>query len=154
MFRAVTNPPITLERAEGASLDHVETLLAANGLPHDDVRTTPAEFFLARANSDPGVVGVGGVEQYGADGLLRSVAVAEPHRGRGYGTALCDELERYARERGVERLYLLTTTAAAFFERRGYETVSRADVPASVRSTTEFAELCPASATCMRRELR
>lgn len=150
----MTTPPITLERAEGGSLDRVEALLAANGLPHDDVRTAPAEFFLARANPDPGVVGVGGVEQCGADGLLRSVTVADPHRGEGYGTALCAELERYARERGVERLYLLTTTAAAFFRRRGYETVPRADVPASLRSTTEFAELCPASAICMRRDLR
>jgi amino-acid N-acetyltransferase len=145
---------VSLERAEGASLDRVEALLTANGLPHGDIRTAPAEFFIARSNSDPGVVGVGGVEQYGADGLLRSIAVAEPYRGKGYGTALCAELERYARGSGVERLYLLTTTAAAFFRQRGYETVPRSDAPASVRSTTEFAELCPASATCMRRDLR
>jgi amino-acid N-acetyltransferase len=49
----------------------------------------------------------------------------------------------------VETLYLLTTTAAPFFERYGYGAVAREEVPRPIRDTTEFTDLCPASATCM-----
>ncbi|WP_210424902.1 arsenic resistance N-acetyltransferase ArsN2 [Halorussus halobius] len=138
-------------------MTEVESLLAENGLPYRDVRAKPDRFFVARADGldDEGSrVGIGGLETDGAVGLLRSVVVTEPNRGRGYGTALCDALEDRARTNGVETLYLLTTTATAFFRRRGYESVAREDAPASVRRTTEFAELCPESATCMRNEIR
>jgi len=147
----VTDPSVALRLAEGGDLDRVESLLEANGLPYEDARTKPECFFLARDGE--AVVGAGGLEAYGSDGLLRSVVVAEPYRGRGYGGALCDALEARARERGVGTLYLLTTTAAGFFRRRGYEAIDREAVPPTVRGTTEFAELCPDSATCMRLDL-
>ena len=147
----MTDPSVALRLAEGGDLDRVESLLEANGLPYEDARTKPECFFLARDGE--AVVGAGGLEAYGSDGLLRSVVVAEPYRGRGYGGALCDALEARARERGVGTLYLLTTTAAGFFRRRGYEAIDREAVPPTVRRTTEFADLCPDSATCMRLDL-
>jgi amino-acid N-acetyltransferase len=60
------------------------------------------------------------------------VVVEEHARGEGVGTELRVALEATAREGGVEWLFLLTTTAA---------------------DTTEFAALCPASATCLRKSL-
>ena len=147
----MTAPSLTLDRADAGDLDRVEALLAANDLPSRDVRTTPGRFFLARSGT--AVVGVGGVEPYGSAGLLRSVVVEESSRGRGYGAALCGALEARARENGLETLYLLTTTASGFFRRIGYEAVDREHVPSSVRRTTEFTDLCPASATCMRKDL-
>ncbi|WP_228434553.1 hypothetical protein [Natrarchaeobaculum aegyptiacum] len=51
----------------------------------------------------------------------------------------------------VDALYLLTTTAVDFFAARGYDEIDRADAPDAIRNTTEFADLCPSSATCMRR---
>lgn len=148
----MTDAQTTIRRTDEADFDAVETLLEANGLPSRDVRTSPGRFLVAV--SDAAVVGVVGVEPYGSSGLLRSLAVSESSRGRGYGTALCDALEEQARADGVDTLYLLTTTAAAFFRRRGYESVAREAVPTAVQQTTEFAELCPASATCMKKNLR
>ena len=147
----MTNPSIALHPIERGDLDRVEALLAAGGLPTDDVRAKPECFFLARDGD--AVVGAGGLEAYGTGGLLRSVAVAEPNRGRGYGGALCDALEDRARERGVGELYLLTTTATGFFRRRGYEATAREAVSPAVRQTAEFTDLCPDSATCMRLDL-
>ncbi|MFQ3319292.1 MAG: amino-acid N-acetyltransferase [Natronomonas sp.] len=143
---------ITLQRATEDTLDRVERLLERNDLPTQDVRAGPGRFFLADA--DGSLVGVGSVEMYGSDGLLRSLVVGEPHRGEGYGAELCDALEDEARESGGETLYLLTTTAAAFFERRGYDEIERAAVAPSVREMTQFTELCPASATCMQKPIR
>jgi len=140
---------LAIRRAEEPELESVEQLLSANGLPADDVRPSPARFFVATATGER--VGVGGLELYGTAGLLRSVVVDGPYRGAGYGTALCAELEEHARQQGVETLYLLTTTAAAFFRRRGYEEVDREAAPAEIRETTEFSELCPTDAPCLRK---
>lgn len=142
---------LSLRRADESEYARVESLLAANDLPNEDVRDGAAEFFLA--STDDECVGLGGVERHGSNGLLRSLVVVEQYRGQGYGTALCDALETHARESGVETLYLLTTTAAPFFRRRGYERVDREDVPDRIRDTAEFTELCPASATCMTKDI-
>lgn len=145
---------VLLAEADAADLDRVEALLAANGLPTSDVRSGSGRFYLARDGDGDAVVGAGGVERNGSDALLRSVVVEGSSRGEGYGTALCTALEERARTEGVETLYLLTTTAAGFFERLGYEAVDRESVPSAVRSTTEFADLCPSSATCLRKRIR
>ena len=146
-----STPSMTVERADEETIDRVEALLEENDLTYRDVRTKPECFVLAHAGTE--FVGVGGVEPAGSNGLLRSVAIEESRRGRGYGTALCDALEARAREDGVETLYLLTTTASAFFRRSGYEEVVREDVPPSIRRTTEFTDLCPDSATCLRKHV-
>lgn len=141
--------PITLREPD--DLDDVESLLSANGLPTADVHEKQGCFFVATAGGER--VGIGGIEQYGTQGLLRSVVVAETHRGAGYGTALCETLEATARADGIETLYALTTTAADFFRGCGYEQVSRDRVPEQIQSTAEFAELCPATAICLRKPL-
>ena len=148
----MTPPEITLRPAETEDLDRVEAMLEANGLPSGEVRTKPDCFFVAE--SEGTVVGVGGVEARGSAGLLRSVAVRESSRGQGYGRALCAALEDRAREEGVETLYLLTTSAATFFCRNGYESIRREEAPAGIRGTTQFADLCPDSATAMRKRIQ
>lgn len=146
---------ISLRHADTRDLDRIEALLEQNGLPSEDVRTTPGTFFVASQEdeTDAEVVGIGGVEVHGSAGLLRSLVVAEPHRGTGYGRALCGELERYAESAGVSTLYLLTTTATGFFRDCGYDTIDREDAPATIRDTTEFSDLCPGSADCMKKHL-
>jgi amino-acid N-acetyltransferase len=143
--------PIELRPVDGEDLAYVEALLSANDLPTADLRDGSGRFYVARAPE--GRVGVGGIEVYESVALLRSVAVEKFARGGGYGTAICDGLASLAQEEGVQTLYLLTTTAAEFFAARGYRAVDRADAPARVRETTEFAQLCPSSAVLMKREL-
>ncbi len=136
---------IRLEAAR--DLDYVERVLEANDLPVGDVRSKPDCFYVGYDGENR--VGIGGLKRYGEEGLLRSLVVQEAWRGEGYGTAICEALERRAHADGVERLWLLTTTAADFFARRGYEEVDRNAAPQSIQNTTEFANLCPASATCL-----
>ncbi|NHN48098.1 GNAT family N-acetyltransferase [Halostella sp. JP-L12] len=147
----MTDSTISLRRADPADLDRAEALLAANDFPHRDVRTDAVQLFVAESGSE--FVGVGGLEPRGSNALLRSVVVAEPCRGKGYGAELCAALEERARTEGIDELYLLTTTAAAFFRRNGYETIDRESAPPRIRRTTQFEDLCPDSAVCMTKSL-
>jgi amino-acid N-acetyltransferase len=142
---------LTLRRASGDDRQFLKSLLDDNDLPTGDVGSGDAAFWVATQDGER--VGCGGLELYENAGLLRSVAVDADHRGRGVGSELCDALETQARDGGVDALYLLTTTAAEFFAARGYERCERRDAPDSIRATTEFAALCPDSATCMRKVL-
>ncbi|SFH03170.1 amino-acid N-acetyltransferase [Halopelagius inordinatus] len=143
---------LTLREADDdESLSCVESMLEETGLPSRDVRSKPDCFYAGYVDGD--AVAVGGIEAYGTAGLLRSVVVAESKRGEGFGTALCDALEGEARAAGVETLFLLTTTAADFFADRGFAEIARSDAPDSVRATTEFEDICPATAVCMKKSL-
>jgi amino-acid N-acetyltransferase len=108
-------------------------------------------FFVGSDGSPTGLVGL---ELYGADALLRSLAVAENARGKGLGSTLIDHAEQYAASKGVRSLYLLTTTAEGFFKRLGYERIERSNAPSSIGRTREFAGLCPASSALMLKSLK
>jgi amino-acid N-acetyltransferase len=96
------------------------------------------------------LVGCAGLEVYGEFGLLRSVAVRESARNAGLGKTLVDSVASNARSRGLSELFLLTTTAQAFFERRGFQVVSRARGPVEVAESWEFRAGCPQTAIAMR----
>lgn len=143
-------PDLTLHRAdEAGALDYIERLLSRADLPTADVREQAGAFRVATVAGER--VGLGGVERHGRDGLVRSVVVEPSARGQGVGAALVAALADEVRAAGVERLFLLTTDAAAFFAAQGFEPVARESVPERIRETAQFASLCPDSATVMRR---
>lgn len=113
--------------------------LPTSDLSDDDMR----DFFFAGPATAP--VGIVGLQFYGSDALLRSLVVSSAHRTRGLGQRLVEHAEHHARERGAAAVYLLTTTAESFFRSRGYVVTPRQSAPPAIRSTPEFASLCPAS---------
>ena len=125
----------------------VEALLRACALPVDGAAEHLADFVVADVAGR--VVAVAGIEAYGVDGLLRSVAVSPDARSAGLGSAIVDAAETQARARGMQRLHLLTTTAAPYFARRGFAVHDRAHAPAVLGASAEFRGACPASATFM-----
>jgi amino-acid N-acetyltransferase len=137
--------------ADAADLQRISELLALNGLPSSDIAQHLPHFVVAKLRGE--IVAVAGIEVHAADALLRSVCVRAAQRGRGLAARACELLEAHARQLGVTRLYLLTTTARSYFEQRGFEVCPRAAAPVAIRATAEFAALCPATATCMTRLL-
>jgi amino-acid N-acetyltransferase len=130
----------------------VTALLAEANLPVADLVTRPSLELLGVREGDR-LVGVVGIESCGDVGLLRSLAVAPACRHTGLGSRLALDAEAHAAEKGVETLYLLTTTAADFFARRGYEAVPRSAAPTAIAATPQFRDLCPASSVFMRKVL-
>jgi amino-acid N-acetyltransferase len=122
--------------------------LSESGLPIEDITTQHLHHFFG-CGSGLELEGLVGLELYGDVALLRSLAVASSKRGTGVGSGLVAHAERHARDQGVQSLYLLTTTAEAFFMRRGYARVPREDAPAAIKTTSEFSGICPTSSAFM-----
>ena len=99
------------------------------------------------------IVGSATLELYPDGALLRSVAVAREHRGKGLGELLTREALQFAQSLDVADVFLLTVTAEAFFPRFGFEPVERDEVPAGVRTSPQFTSVCPATAKVMRKTL-
>jgi amino-acid N-acetyltransferase len=96
------------------------------------------------------VIASAGLESYGSDALLRSVAVAPESRGRGLGRLLVESALRRAATPELSAVYLLTTTARDFFAKLGFEAVARSAAPPGIREAWEFKSGCPQSAVFMR----
>jgi N-acetylglutamate synthase-like GNAT family acetyltransferase len=141
----------TVDAASPEDLIAIHDLLARAGLPTSDLAAAQPDFSVIR---EPGrVVAAGALQRFGASALLRSVVVAEDRRGAGLGRMIVSELERLARAARIERLVLLTNTAAEFFAHQGYRVLERSSAPADIQKTEEFRSLCPTSATCMAKSL-
>ena len=143
---------LEMRPAQREEFDAIAGLLTAAELPVEDLDAAMLDAFVV-ATDGGNLVGVAGLEVYGSNALLRSLAVDAEYRSRGLGAKLVDAIETEARARGVTAFYLLTTTAAPFFERLGYTTHDRATVPLSIAATAELSSLCPESADCLWRDL-
>jgi amino-acid N-acetyltransferase len=130
----------------------VVALLEAEGLPASDLTETHLEHFFF-TGSDGAPSALVGLEIYGEAALLRSLVVSAAARTQGLGSALVRHAEEYAAARQVRALYLLTSTAEPYFERRGYRRIDRSEAPPSIQSTREFASLCPSSSAFMIKRL-
>lgn len=132
--------------------DAVCDLLALCALPTTDLEPHEMIRFLG-VFAERRLLAVGGIEVLGAEALLRSVAVHPSVQGKGLGKKIVSSLEDEARDLGIGDLYLLTDTADAYFARLGYEQLPRAEAPAAIAGSTQFARLCPASARLMRKHV-
>jgi amino-acid N-acetyltransferase len=129
----------------------IEALLTSNGLPLAGLELASELTLTARA--DGTLLGCAAIEPHGSVGLLRSVCVAEAERGTGLGRRLVAEAESLAVKVGIDELYLLTETAAAWFPRLGYEATDRGAVPSELAASPEFTGACPDSAVLLGKRL-
>ncbi len=141
-----------LRPAAPADLPLILELLRQAGLVEAGVPEHLTTFTVAE---DAGrVVGSAGLEVYGDVAVLRSVAVAPEHRGRGVGRRLVESALVEARHRGLREVALLTETAAPFFRRLGFQEVERAALDPRFAASAEFGEGSCATAVAMIKEER
>lgn len=130
----------------------IRQLLVISGLPHEDI--TPQHlrhFWVLKEKGD--VVGVIGLEIFGRSALLRSLAIHPRHRNQGWGSRLERKAEEYAASLKIQVLYLLTTTAENFFQKRGFYKMERGSAPLEIKGTAEFQGLCPTTSVLMMKNL-
>lgn len=125
-------------------------LLKKNNLPTEDL-DPGKQLFVAEEGDE--VIATVAVEYDFNDALLRSLSVTEEKRSSGVGGQLVDFIEDYAKKQGIQTIYLLTTTAADFFQKRGYQIIDRSNIPVFIQNTKEYSVLCASSSTLMKKEL-
>ena len=140
-----------IERLKPEDREAVHQLLRSHKLPLEGFDEDHVIAVVAKEAD--AVVGSAAVEIYGSFALLRSVAVADSHRGQTLGRQLTRAAIDLAREQAVTSVYLLTQTAATFFPKFGFVAVSRDDIPAAVKQSVEFTTACPASAQAFQLSL-
>ncbi len=142
---------IEITKADDKFRQSIVSLLQAEKLPVKDLPSPLDNFFVAV--EDNNVIGVIGLEQYDKCGLLRSMVVNIQYRNKNIASRLVNKLEEKAGSLGIESIYLLTETAMAYFEKKGYEKISRTEVPKSIQASTEFSSVCPDSAIVMKKAI-
>jgi protein-tyrosine-phosphatase/N-acetylglutamate synthase-like GNAT family acetyltransferase len=153
-----TPPGTTIAAATIDDRMAIESLLADANLPLDGLDQLGADkfpegFAVARVAGQREIVGTAGIERWGMSSLLRSVAVARPHRGNHIGEALVADRVGYARNHGVEELYVLTQGEERFFERSGFTKRDRANLPKEIRKSTQVTLPACSTAVAMSRKL-
>jgi amino-acid N-acetyltransferase len=131
--------------------DQIINLLQSQKLPSEDLPLLLNDFYIALEEDK--LIGVIGMERYSHYGLLRSMAVHPGYRNRHIAETLVNMLEDKAAATGITSMFLLTETAANYFERKGYDTITRDDVPNDLMGSSEFNHVCPESATVMKKQL-
>ena len=139
------------EQANRCDLGDIVDLLSSVDLPSEDVGLHLDGCIVVRYGKK--LVGMIGIQLYGAEALLRSLVVHSEFRGRGIAHQLFQRILVSAQSHGVKHLYLLTTSIEGLCEKKGFRKISRQNVPKTIRNTAEFEGLCPSSAICMYQSL-
>lgn len=135
-----------------SSLASIKSVLSACELLVADISDTGITEFFGLSAAEQLVATIG-LERHGDVGLLRSLAVLPAWRRRGIGAALVQHVQGVAMQHGISSLYLLTTTAPAYFLALGFHPVPRDEAPELIKASTQFSALCPASAVLLARQL-
>ena len=140
---------VEFKKTSPEKVSEVLALLTLANLPINDIGEN-VELFSLEMNEE--TIGTAGLEINSQIGLLRSVSVLESQKGKGYGFLIVRDLEEYAKTQNIKELYLLTTTAKEFFEKKcNYEVVERANVPTEIQNSQQFTSVCPSSAVVMKK---
>jgi len=134
-------------QAKSSDLVKICELLEIYDLPASDCKEHVSNFIVAEYNNK--IIGVGGYEDCGDLGLLRSFAVRDSDKGHGIAERIFGLVKAKATVSGINQFYLLTETANKYFERLGFSPCNRDDAPSSITATKQFSELCPSTAEVM-----
>ncbi len=138
----------TIRAVRPDELENVLSLLECLDLPPDGVQEHLEGFLVAEGQGR--LLGTVGLEIYHSVGLLRSLAVEPGEQGSGLGARLVESVLKRAREKSLEAVYLLTTTADRYFPRFGFEPLPREEVDSRLSASKELQGACPQTAVCMR----
>lgn len=122
---------MNIREREATDLGSVRTLLEAEGLPVTGLDRSRG--WVAEEHGE--VVSHIAIEETNDAVVLRSLVTASAFQGRGLGRQLMDVAEAEARNRAT---LLRTKTIGPWALRRGYTSASGDQIPASVKSTSEF----------------
>ena len=143
------SPALKIAVTEKERQDAID-LLNQQKLPVSDIHEDTLLYLLLDGEK---MIGTAGLEIFDDCALLRSVSLVQDVRGKGYGRMLNEQLEYFAKESGINCMYLITTAAEKFFSKQGYCVIDRETAPDVIKQTDQFLGLCPSSAIVMKKRI-
>lgn len=134
-----------------SDLQQIIELLKENNLPTSDISLNTQQFW--KYQPDDKIKALAGIEPYGEYAIFRSFVSHLSIRGKGVAFKLYQHSLKEAKKQGINRLFLLTTTAKDWFLKHKWTVIERSSVPNQIANSKEFKSICPASATCMSIEI-
>lgn len=131
--------------------EEILKILEQNNLPVNDIKCDAQFYTFSDQN---GIIAVAAYESYGSVTLLRSVAVKQFIRKKGYGAKLVTYILNEIEAHGHREIYLVTNSASNFFNRFEFYEISRDSVPEVLKSVGQLNDVCPCSSIVMRRTTR
>jgi amino-acid N-acetyltransferase len=141
------NSNYQIKKAEKKDLESIFSLLQSLDLPTEGIEDHLNDFHVIKDNKD--VIGTGGIEIYDEAGLIRSIAVNPKYQKKGLGRRIIEHLLKYAKEKSVNELFLLTDTVPKLYEKFGFDYIKREDVNSKIEQSEEFKGTCPYTADLM-----
>jgi amino-acid N-acetyltransferase len=136
---------VRIAPAAPEDLPFVIGLMKESGLPVEGVANHFGRYLVARRGEER--IGCVGMEIYGENVLLRSLAVVRRFRNAGAGGALLGRAIAAARTGGARTAWGLTTFGnKGIFLRFGFRAVPRIQAPPALLRSSQFRGVCPESA--------
>lgn len=110
-------------------------------------------FTFCHSDNAGKIVGIIGVEVYGASSLLRSLAVISNMRNKGIARSLLKEALAFAESIASYDVYLITETIGDTMERYGFCDVAREQVPDVILKSPYLNGILPCSSRIMYRNI-
>ena len=134
---------ILLRSMMETDLPTVKRLLTEVALSCDHVQAGQQHYFVLEHPQQQLILGAIGLEIYNRDGLLRTFVVERELWNEELGTRCMKILFQYAREKGLQCLYLVALAVAPFFTSLGFVPIDRDALPAALLQA-EPIQNCPA----------
>lgn len=150
-FPLLAGKDFSIKLAQHDEFAQIYELLSKSGLPIEGVNSDIGSYYIA---FNQGVMGVIGVEYYGAAAMLRSLAVKPQFKKSGVAKELINHALQVMQTAGINDVYPLTTTAEGYMTHYGFSKIDRNEVPASVLASSALGNVCPSSSTCMKLTLK
>jgi C_GCAxxG_C_C family probable redox protein len=136
-----------IKQASKSDIPEILSLLEQYSLPTQDILYEKQLFWMVK--KDKQVLGTIAIENYEPFGLLRSFAVDPSNQNQGIGASMLYHAVAQSEKLGIEYLYLLTDTAARYFEMHEWTYIRRESVPKELLQSEEFKSICSDSTSCM-----
>lgn len=130
---------IVIRIATEKDLLPIQHLLAKASLSKRGIEQN-IENFLVVEDPEKKIIGTVGIEPIEKDGLLRSLVLASETWNAKIGLNFIELAVAYGKQKGYEKLYLLTNSSLPFFEYIGFEIIEEIDIPTHIRQSEHFTQ--------------
>lgn len=127
---------IAIRRARQEDIPLLTKLLTQAEVSERGLNAHWEHFFVAEKMDDvsvPQVVGTIGMEQYGTDGLVRSLVIEKGNQSTKLVLELLNIVLSYGKQIGCTSLYLVAGAMNPLFEQLGFREAEHGDIPEDVR---------------------